>query len=112
MGDFALRRIMTEAAAMAESETPNGAINEPETPQTSVFDGYITEAEYARQRGVSVRTCQRDRALRKAPPHVPYGNHIYYRVDAVRQWLEARERATSESARRRQAAGRSQRGAP
>jgi len=97
---------------MAESETPNGAIDEFETPHTSVFEGYITEAEYARQRGVSVRTCQRDRALRKAPPHVPYGNHIYYRVDAVRQWLEARERAAGRPARRRRAAGRRRRGAP
>ena len=111
MGDFALRRIMTEATSMTERETPLRTENEPETPQTSVFDGYITEAEYARQRGVSVRTCQRDRALRKAPPHVPYGNCVYYRIDAIRQWLEARERATSESARRRQAAGRRPRGA-
>lgn len=58
----------------------------------SVFDGYITEAEYARQRGVTIRTCQRDRALRKAPPYVVLGNRVLYRIDSVRDWLEERER--------------------
>ncbi|UUX50891.1 hypothetical protein NUH88_04135 [Nisaea acidiphila] len=56
-----------------------------------VFDGYISEAEYAAQRGVSIRTCQRDRAMRKAPPHVLIGKAIYYRVEAVRDWLLRRE---------------------
>lgn len=58
-----------------------------------IFDGYISEAEYARQRGVSVRTCQRDRALRQAPPHVVLGNRVFYRVDAIRRWLDAQERS-------------------
>ena len=59
---------------------------------SNVLHGYITEAEYARQRHVSVRTCQRDRALRQAPPHVVLGKCVYYRVDAVRAWLVAQER--------------------
>ena len=71
-----------------EEGTP--AANVDATP--NVFEGYISEFEYARQRGVSVRTCQRDRALRHAPPHVALGKTIFYRVDAVRAWLEARER--------------------
>ncbi len=58
----------------------------------SIFDGYITEAEYARQRGVSLRTCQRDRALRIAPPHVMIGRRVYYNIDSVRKWFEERER--------------------
>ena len=57
-----------------------------------VFRGYITEAELARQRGVSLRTCQRDRALRQAPPHAIVGRQIYYRVEAVREWMLAQER--------------------
>lgn len=56
-----------------------------------IFDGYISEAEYAAQRGVSIRTCQRDRAMRQAPPHILIGKAVYYRVEAVREWLLRRE---------------------
>lgn len=66
-----------------------------------VFDGFITEAEYARQRCVSLRTCQRDRALRKAPPHVVMGRTVYYRIESVRLWLAAQERQPDKSVRRR-----------
>ena len=57
-----------------------------------ILDGFITESEYARQRGVSLRTVQRDRALRQAPPHVVFGRKVYYRVEAVRDWLASKER--------------------
>ena len=68
----------------------------PGATQASVdlFAGYISETEYARQRGVSLRTCQRDRALRKAPPYVLIGKQVYYRVAAVREWLLAQERSS------------------
>jgi hypothetical protein len=59
----------------------------------SVFDGYISEVEYALQRGVSLRTCQRDRALRKSPPHCVLGKQVYYRISAVRAWLLQQERS-------------------
>jgi hypothetical protein len=58
-----------------------------------LLEGYITEQEYARQRRVSVRTCQRERALRKAPPHVIIGGKPYYRVAAYREWLLKQERS-------------------
>lgn len=64
-----------------------------ETPIPSLLEGYITEEEYARQRGVSVRTCQRDRALRKAPPHCILGKQVLYRIAAVRDWLVKQERS-------------------
>lgn len=70
-----------------------------------IFDGYISEAEYARQRGVSLRTCQRDRALCKAPPHLVLGSRVLYRVDAVRRWLQSQE----SSPERRFSGGRSDR---
>lgn len=54
---------------------------------------YISEGEYARQRGVSLRTCQRDRALRKSPPHCVLGKQVFYRVAAVRAWLLEQERS-------------------
>lgn len=67
-------------------------LNTSSSESQSVFVGYISEEEYARQRVVSVRTCQRDRAMRQAPPHVIIGRTVYYRVEAVRSWLEAQER--------------------
>ena len=65
-----------------------------ETPPDSgmdFLDGYIPEAEYARRRGVTLRTCQRDRQLRKAPPYIHLGRRIFYRIDAMRQWLVKNE---------------------
>jgi hypothetical protein len=59
---------------------------------------------YAKQRGVSVRACQRDRQLRQSPPYVVIGNHIYYRIEAVRAWLRARERDPSPCVGHRRAA--------
>lgn len=90
---------------MTEIEIPGGGQNRPKPPRSSIFEGYITEVEYARQRGVSVRTCQRDRALRQAPPHVILGNRIFYRIDAVRTWLEARERGAERFIRGRRSVG-------
>ncbi len=63
-----------------------------ETPYGNVLEGFLSEAEYARQRGVSVRTCQRDRALRQSPPYVIMGRQVYYRIEAVREWLVGREK--------------------
>ena len=57
------------------------------------LNGFISETEYARQRGVTVRTCQRARQLRKAPPYVQFGRQIFYRIDAVREWLKKKDRA-------------------
>ena len=65
----------------------------PDLASVDLFAGYIPEREYARQRGVSLRTCQRDRALRKGPPFVVVGKQVYYRVAAVREWLLAQERS-------------------
>ena len=62
-----------------------------DAPAADIFEGYINEAELARQRGVSVRTCQRDRALRQAPPHVIVGRQVFYRIEAVREWLLGQE---------------------
>jgi hypothetical protein len=57
------------------------------------FEGFISEEEYAARRGVSVRTCQRDRQLRQSPPYVVIGRRVFYRIEAVRKWLIAREQA-------------------
>ena len=73
-----------------------------ETVAPDIFDGYIDEYEYCRQRGVSLRTAQRDRQLRQSPPYITVGKRVLYRIEAVRDWLIARER----SADRRPAAPR------
>ena len=92
---------------MTDIKSHHGADDGSKAQNESVFDGYITETEYARQRGVTIRTCQRDRALRQAPPHVVLGNRVFYRVDAVRNWLEARERRADRCVRGDRPAGRS-----
>ena len=63
-----------------------------ETVAPDIFDGYIDEHEYCRQRGVSLRTAQRDRQLRQSPPYITVGKRVLYRIEAVRDWLIARER--------------------
>jgi hypothetical protein len=70
-----------------------GDCNAPEAATSDFLDGYIAEEEYATRRGVSLRTCQRDRQLRQAPPYVRFGRRVYYRIEAVREWLVKNERA-------------------
>ena len=53
----------------------------------------LSEAEYAKQRGVSVRTIARERAQRIGPPFIRLGRKVYYRPAAIDQWLIAREQA-------------------
>jgi hypothetical protein len=62
------------------------------TPAKDFLQDFITEADYAARRGVSLRTCQRDRQLRQAPPYVRFGRRVYYRIEAVREWLVKNER--------------------
>ncbi len=73
---------------MEQTVSPDGApANEPD-----FLAGYISEDEYARRRGVSLRTCQRDRQLGQSPPYVRFGRRIYYRIESVRDWLLKNER--------------------
>ena len=53
----------------------------------------LTEDEYAAQRGVSVRTVQRERALRSGPPYIKMGRKVFYRPAAIEAWLLAQETA-------------------
>lgn len=65
------------------------------TPPTDFLEGFISEEDYAARRGVSLRTCQRDRQLRQAPPFVLFGRQVLYRTEAVRDWLIAREKTNT-----------------
>lgn len=76
---------------MDQTTTPDDGSPEA-APGPDFLEGYVSEEEYARRRGVSLRTCQRDRQLRQGPPYVQFGRRIYYRVEAVRDWLVRHER--------------------
>lgn len=79
---------------MAHSLAPGGAETVATDAQPPDFlEGFISEEDYAARRGVSLRTCQRDRQLRQSPPFVVIGRCVYYRIEAVRIWLLAREQA-------------------
>jgi hypothetical protein len=51
----------------------------------------ISEEQYAEDRGVSLRTAQRERALRASPPFIKMGRKIFYRPAAIEAWLLAQE---------------------
>ena len=53
----------------------------------------IAEADYAAQRGVSLRTVQRERAQRIGPPFIKLGRQIFYRPAAIEAWLLAQEQS-------------------
>lgn len=63
-----------------------------EIPTLNLLEGFISERQYAAARGVSLRTCQRDRQLRQGPPHIVVGRQILYRIESIREWLVGRER--------------------
>ena len=56
-----------------------------------MLDGYITEAELARQLNCSVRTVQRLAEKGESPPRTRIGRHIYYHYEHVREWLLEQE---------------------
>ena len=53
----------------------------------------ITEHDYAAQRGVSLRTVQRERAQRIGPPFIKLGRQIFYRPAAIEAWLLTQEQS-------------------
>ena len=57
----------------------------------SVLDGYISEANLARQLNRSVRTLQRLAARRLGPPRTKIGRLIFYNVEHVRDWISQHE---------------------
>lgn len=51
----------------------------------------ISEADLAAARGVCVRTIQRERAQRVGPAFIRLGRKVYYRPEAVSDWLLSKE---------------------
>ena len=92
---------MNQKAITTGAAEPNTASAGPDFLQD-----FVSEADYAARRGVSVRTCVRDRQLRQAPPYVRFGRRVYYRIEAVREWLVKNERAADRTPRGPLAGGR------
>jgi hypothetical protein len=92
---------MDQKAIATAAEEPNTASAGPDFLQD-----FVSEADYAARRGVSLRTCQRDRQLRQAPPYVRFGRRIYYRIEAIRGWLVKNERAVDLTPTRARRGGR------
>ncbi len=57
----------------------------------------ISEKDYAAKRGVSLRTAQRERSLRVGPPFIKLGRTIYYRPEAIDDWLRSKEQVQPRS---------------
>jgi hypothetical protein len=55
--------------------------------QEQILDGYVLEAEAARQIRRTTRTLKRWRAKRQGPPFVLAFGRIYYHVPTMRDWL-------------------------
>lgn len=91
---------MDQPTAFDDTEAPS------ESAGTDFLQGFITEENYAYQRGVTVRTCQRDRQLRRAPPYIQLGRQIFYRVDALRDWLMKHEHVAVPASKRHWSRGR------
>ncbi len=65
-----------------------------------LLTGWMTRAEVAAELKVSIDTLQRWESQRTGPPTVRLGRRVYYRAEAFREWLVARERRSPEAARR------------
>ena len=85
---------------------PDEGTTAGDTKNNGILQGYIDEREYCTQRGISLRTAQRERRMRRCPPHVIFGNKVLYRIEAVRSWLLERERRFGDKARAPLARGR------
>ncbi|GHE05416.1 regulatory protein MerR [Defluviimonas sp. 20V17] len=57
----------------------------------SLLIGLISRVALARDLGLTVDTLRRWEARRAGPPCVRVGRAVYYRRDAVRDWLQLQE---------------------
>lgn len=53
----------------------------------SITDEFLTGEAAALALGISHRTLYRWHRLRKGPPQIKIGRKVYYRADAMREWL-------------------------
>ncbi len=63
---------------------------------TSVLDGYVDRPTLARQLRVRPETISLWVAKPDGLPHIKFGRSYYFKVEAVRQWLERRTRVRNQ----------------
>ena len=69
----------------------------PRAPdEPDVFAGYITAAQLARQRGLSIHALRAERRRPDGPPFTRDGQRVLYSVQKFRDWLESREEKSGE----------------
>jgi hypothetical protein len=77
-------------------DPPSGADAERGAPMRNgaphILTDYFTEEALAAELGVGLRTLRRWRALQRSPPYVVIGRQLYFRRDAVADWMRRRER--------------------
>ena len=59
--------------------------------KASLLSGWISRLDLALELGVTVETLRRWEGLRFGPPCVRAGRKVYYRRDAVQDWLTQQE---------------------
>lgn len=59
----------------------------------NILDDYLTVTECAAELRIDKRTLERWHRLREAPPRVKIGKRVYYRREAVAEWLRSCEQA-------------------
>ncbi|WP_296643922.1 helix-turn-helix transcriptional regulator [Roseinatronobacter sp.] len=74
-----------------------------ESAPTGVLGGWISRLDLALELGLTVDTLRRWEKRRFGPPAVRAGRQVYYRRDAVKEWLQQQEQSDP---RRPRAGGR------
>jgi predicted site-specific integrase-resolvase len=54
--------------------------------------GFITEAEFCQQLGITIRTARKWRQTGEGPPYATVGASIYYPAAQFQKWLQKRIR--------------------
>jgi predicted site-specific integrase-resolvase len=67
-----------------------------------LLEGFMTEAECAKELGFSVRTLQIWRTRGKGPPVTKIGGRVRYRRTSARAWVEQCEREGSRETNKRE----------
>lgn len=70
---------------------PNASRRRAPDATEKVLSGWMSRAELAQELGVSTDTLERWAIQRSGPPSARIGRRVYYRREAVIEWLRDRE---------------------
>jgi len=60
--------------------------------ETPILEGYCTPVQLAKELGITLRTLSRWEMERTGPPRTIVGRKVFYKIEAVRIWLDAPEK--------------------